>query len=1427
MKKVLGLDIGTNSIGWALVNLDFDNAEGEIINIGSRIVPMDADLIKDFEAGNSISKTRARTMTRGARRLKQRYKLRRERLIKTMKILGWLSDEFPENFDGLIKHNINDYLPFSKTAIEECAQYLNIDKTNLPNDWVIYYLRKKALKENIEIKELARILYHFNQRRGFKSNRKANDEITLDIEDLQSEKEKPKSEKRIEILNISSVIDTGEIVKGKKVYKLITNKEITDGLFEGYIQRHSYPDWQGKEQELEVRIKRNKEGTKIEFALPDKSQWKEAKEALESDIKNSGLHPGEYFIEQLKNNPNYRIRQRVVDRNFYKNELTDIWKAQTKFHNELKNTKHLDKIAHALYQNNKEKQKELKANDLLHVFLNDIIYYQRDLKSQRSSVGECRFEKKNVTLKDNKGIEYQPALKAAPVSCPLFQKFRIWKTIHNIRIIALQKNVNNKVLTDVDETNKFLNFEKKAELFDEFDSKEQIKPSAILKFLNLSPSQYKLNYPNETELPGNETKHFFRKAFKKLDYDDGLELLNDDNTFNELWHLYYSVENFDAIANSLIKRFSVPEKIAKQLSKLPPFTSRYTVYSQKALSKLIEVMRCGKYWSYDNISKETKNRIEKLITAEDDPEVNIQTREKLKELNNEEQFQGLPEWMATYVVYGTHSEKGVKQVDHPEQIQSPVQNTLRNPIVEQIVNETMQLTKDIWKKHGKPDEIRVEMARDMKRTAKERDNISKIRDKNRVDKLRIKAILQELNIGNPNSPGDIEKLRLLEENGNFAWKNSKEKFFSKQTEPTKTEIEKYRLWVEQNCVSPYTGKPIMLSKLFTREYEVEHIMPRSRFFDDSFGNKVIVETWANEEKGNLTAMQYIRRGSSKGRLLSVEDYVSHVNKVFFKKKRKHLLSDKIPEDSFIQRQLNDTRYITKQVNKYLAQIVRDDKVNITIGEITNELKVKWGLNELMKKILIPRFERLEQITGEKFITYETNEQGQRKIHLEGNDKRIDHRHHALDALITACTTQSHVQYLNNLNAQTDDSTRFKFGKILNSSKVRDFRLPWKTFIPDAHKALESIIVSHKNRNRILNKSVNRYYKFVNLNGKWVKRLITQNNENLYAIRQQLHKDTFAGKIRLREYKNVNIKEAIQNIDYVADKRVKNSLKQLIKETGDDLKKIKKEIKENPLIDKKNNKVEGKITIWYFKEYAVNRVELDESFTEKKIKEKIAEYDTNKEKGLKNLLLKHLEEHNNKPKEAFTGEGLEALWKKTKRPVTTVSIYEPIGKKFQIRPDKTPNQYVEAAKGTNLFFVIYENIHTGERDFETLNFLEVVTAKMEKLPVVKPREGYNHFTLSPNDLVYVPDQDENIDLIDWDKDKERISKRIYKMVKSPTDNQCYFIPHNIANLVIPYDSKTKIGEFGSQNCSEKSLDDLIIKRHCVKLKHDRMGNVKPA
>jgi CRISPR-associated endonuclease Csn1 len=186
MKKILGLDLGTNSIGWALINHDTVAQQGEILGIGSRIIPMSQDILGKFDDGNSISQTAERTSFRSIRRLRERHLQRRDRLHRVLNLLGFLPEHYASRID--FNKRLGKFLPETepKLAYNENNEFLfqasfqemllDFEKNQpdlvsngkkVPFDWTIYYLRQKALTAKIEKHELAWILLNFNQKRGY------------------------------------------------------------------------------------------------------------------------------------------------------------------------------------------------------------------------------------------------------------------------------------------------------------------------------------------------------------------------------------------------------------------------------------------------------------------------------------------------------------------------------------------------------------------------------------------------------------------------------------------------------------------------------------------------------------------------------------------------------------------------------------------------------------------------------------------------------------------------------------------------------------------------------------------------------------------------------------------------------------------------------------------------------------------------------------------------------------------------------------------------------------------------------------------------------------------------------------------------------------------------------------------------------------
>lgn len=249
-------------------------------------------------------------------------------------------------------------------------------------------------------------------------------------------------------------------------------------------------------------------------------------------------------------------------------------------------------------------------------------------------------------------------------------------------------------------------------------------------------------------------------------------------------------------------------------------------------------------------------------------------------LDDVSSFRGLPLWLACYVVYDRHSEsKDIQKWRIPSDIDVYLkafkQHSLRNPIVEQVILETLRTVRDVWKQVGHIDEIHVELGREMKNPSDKRKKMAKQMQENENTNLRIKALLTEFvnpefEIENvhPYSPSHQDLLRIYEEgvlnSGNnvpddidVILKKFNESDIKKR--PTTSEVLRYKLWLEQKYRSPYTGAVIPLGKLFTSAYEIEHIIPQARYFDDSFSNKVICEAEVNKLKSNMLGYEFINK----------------------------------------------------------------------------------------------------------------------------------------------------------------------------------------------------------------------------------------------------------------------------------------------------------------------------------------------------------------------------------------------------------------------------------------------------------------------------------------------------------------------------------------------------------------------------------------
>ena len=1434
IKYILGLDIGSNSIGWALIQLDLLQKTKKIIAAGSRIIPMEQKVLSDFGKGITISPTAQRTSYRNARHCRERHLLRRERLHRVLHILGFLPThydkqidfskrygKFVDNTEPKIAYNEGKFL-FMDSFQEMLADFKihqpdlfytkrNGEENKIPYDWTIYYLRKKALSRKISKEELAWIILNFNQKRGY----------------YQLREEEENKENDFEIIS-SKIISVIKKDKDKKYNRYWYDIILENGLvYQAAFYNDFVYNWINQDREFIIERTSLKNGTeKVKLSyLPtfdeidkmDKKEqdkyYKKIKIKTENSIGNKTV--GCYIYDHILQNPNEKIKGklvRTIERKYYKEELKAILEKQIALQPELFTDQLLADCIRELYSKNEAQQRNLAARDFVHLFVENIIFYQRPLRRQKSTIANCSLESRFYIDKDSHTRKEAP-LKVCPKSNPYYQEFRVLQWLQNLKIYEID--------TDQEVTHEFIKtLEDKQQLFDFLMDQKEIDCEELLKyFLNQTypnakekalkselkkwKDTYRWNYvydigeKSSKKYPMNETRYDLKRYLEKV------ANLPDDFLSSEveylLWHLIYSVTDKVAYEKGL-KKFAQKhhldeDSFVESFKKFKPYPSEYGSFSEKAIRKLLPLMRFGSYWDFNHIDKNTQKRIEDLITGIENEEIRTILREKAEkyQLEKETDFQDLPLWLAQYIVYNRHAEassleKWTSVNDLETYLNEFKQHSLRNPIVEQVVMETLRVVRDIWQQYGQGqadffDEVHIELGRELKKTAKEREKLSKQNQKNEDTNLSIK-----------------EKLKELEKYNTRAY--------------SITHQEKYKLWLEQKHISPYTGQIISLENLFTDNYEIEHIIPQSRFFDDSLSNKVVCESIVNKApyKDRQLGLEFIKNQG--GRIVKELSKENKTIKIFTEKqyrtfikehysnnpaKTKKLLLEEISE-KMVARQMNDTRYISKFISEILSKIVRSDKqdegvhsknVILCTGKITSILRQDWGLNDVWDNLILPRFERMNNLLQkEKFTIYSIEKQKKIPV-VPINDqfksfqkKRIDHRHHALDAIIIACVTGKHINYINNQHAL--EKGKDKKEKQKEHDKLREklcikkynkgseenyswiFKKPWNTFTQEVRAVLEGIVVSFKQNLRVINKATNYYERWVEENGKYIKKMVKQEGTN-WAIRKPLHEETISGKIYLDR-----------------EKITKNDI------------------------------------------LTATRKTVDSSFDEKRIK-KIT--DT----GIQKILLNYLE-YKGSPEIAFSPEGLEELNKnlsiyndgKPHKPIYKVRIYEKGSGRFALgEKGRKYKKYVQGAP--NLYFGIYQG--KDKRSFATIPLNEVIERQKQGLSSVPE---YNEkgdpllFSLSPNDLVYVPIEGEIIEDINFQNLSNEQKERIYNV--NDFSSTCYFTPNRIAKAIFPkeVDLQRKGDKLsGSYDTKTASLEGIQIKEVCIKLKVDRLGNISKA
>ena len=1357
MKRILGLDLGTNSIGWALVDeaSSKSNEESKIIKLGVRVNPLTVDEKANFEKGKPISTNADRTLKRGARRNLQRYKLRREHLSNLLLNAKIISQ------DSLL------------TEIGKNTTHQTLK------------VRAKAAKERIELDEFARVLFAINKKRGYRSSRKTKTE-----EDGVA----------IDGMSTAKILYDKNLTPGEFVYKELNAgkhyipdfyrsdlqdefsqvwesqkshypKILTDTLFRELKGKNKTQTWAiCKEPFLLEGIKLNGNRTEQRLtkyklrvdALTQKVSLEHLAIALQEinndQNKSSGylgkisdrskilyidrLTVGEYLWKQIENNPHTSLKNQVFYRQDYLDEFEKIWETQAQYYSKLT-------------QELKEKVRDT------------VIFYQRKLKSQKGLLSFCEFESWEVVRKDKEGSpilnkstgepkRQQIGQRVIPKSSPLFQEFKIWQNLNILELIS--KNSNNHERFRLEEEHKNL-------LFEELNLRGALSIKQALKVLGLSDKDWKTNQPildkdksAAKPLEGNRTNEALFNVYqviaeregygfdwasksaseiktelkaifseiginpKILDFDANAEGFDKQPSY-QLWHLLYSAEDDGKISEedrliygnadvnlkkSLTSKFGFKPEYSKLLANID-FQDDYGSLSARAIRKIIPFLQAGHQYDqacilagYNHSHSETKEQRDNKVL-----------KSRLELLSK---------------------------------------NSLRNPVVEKILNQMINLINQVCDEYGKPEEIRIELARELKKSAKERDEA-------------IRAI-------NAGTKRNDEVRKIIHKDFGFS--------------ATKNDVIRYKLWQELKANGGrtlFSNQKIEYSELYSKNIDIEHIIPKALLFDDSFSNKTLAFRKVNLRKGERTAIDFIEEDHQS----ELSQYKKRVE-VLFKadaitkaKYKKLLMSAKeLPED-FIERDLRNSQYIAKKAKMMLEEVFKT--VVSTTGSITDQLRKDWDLINLMKELNFPKYKAAGLTEVQR--RWDAGQEIEKEFEIIKDwTKRNDHRHHAMDALTVAFTTHNHIQYINYLNARKNEEHKHH-ARIIAIEKLirqdRKFIPPLTALRNEAKKHLEELLVSFKAKNKVVTKNLNK------AKGNQIKRI-------QLTPRGQLHKETVYGQIKRPAEKptKVNAKLTTEKISLIINPMHKMVVQSHFDNFNQDpgLAFSTKTLKKYPLI---YNGESLKEVSCYETIYTIRKEVNPTNFKDEKSIRKVID------SKQKMLLLERLKDHGGNAKAAFTDLDKKPIWLNQEKGIsikrvtrTGVSQVEALHSKKDHLGKEIPDANGQSlpadfvSTGNNHHIAIYQDAN-GKLQESVVSFYEAVARVNLGLPIVdktfNKELGWEFlFTLKQNEMFVFPGEDfspAEEDLLD-PKNAGQISKHLFRVQKIASTD--YHFRHHLETTV---------------------------------------------
>ncbi|HTA83203.1 MAG TPA: HNH endonuclease domain-containing protein [Bacteroidia bacterium] len=1116
MGKILGLDLGTNSIGWAIVGNKNENHS--LIDKGVHIFSEGVKIDK----GKESSKAAERTIFRSARRIKFRRKLRK---INTLRVLI-------EN--GLCPLAIGelDKWKQDKKSYPQNPEFLKWLSTDEDTGINPYYFRDRASREKIPLNDLGRAFYHLAQRRGFLSNRldQGDDGLVSQIrkELLRSVEVEDNSDELLAMLDIT--IKNYEEEDDKAVRKFLKG-------FEKLIKANNTKPFEELKGTLHNFLNKKENLGAVKKGIAELSQ----------KIKDGGYETlGQYFYHCYQNHQ--KIRTHYTDREeHYLNEFRRICEVQ----------KLPEEICKAL---------------------ENAIFYQRPLKSQKGLVGKCSFEKTKPRC---------------PVSHPLFEEYRALQFINSIKA----SNEKGELV--------FLTADERKSIWPKFIRKS--KPSFdfedIAKELTPKGQHRTFNYKNNTAVAGCPTIAQFVNIFSEGWRESIYEKYTNkkikkgpksvEGVINDIWHVLFTYNKDEKLQEFAEQKLGLDKSRAKKFSGIT-LKKEYGSLSLKAIRKILPYLHEGLIYSYavflanieEVVGKEVWSSVENQKIIRDalkglidefneiqrlerivndliadfkneynnsDSEYRLDEQDKkavrekvisvygqklFAELSVEKQdevirwvedtfvkqlrkYRGeyikskrLDEKIATFIQDNFNvSDDNLKRLYHPSDIEkfkvperssdgklylgSPVVSSIKNPMAMRTMHQLRHLVNTLIREDVIDEEtkIHIELARELNDANKRKA----IQDWQKERQEKRTEYVEEI-------------------------KNLYKAQTGKDIEPSEDEVLKFQLWNEQNRICLYTGKSIDICDFIggNPNFDIEHTIPKSLSFDNSQENLTLCDIRFNrEEKRNRIPSELSNHKEILPRLTKWEKEIEGYEILFNSRKKARSTETKEQKD----RRIRDKHYFKLHLDYWRGKYNRFTRQDVPEGFKNSQLVDTGIITKYARAYLKSVFGKVYSVKGS--MTAEFRKLWGLQSEYESK-ARANHIHHCIDAITIACMTKSKYDMLAKLYRADEE------GFYKEKKEALQIIKPWATYTEDVKGIENEILVSHftadnikKNTKKILRKRGKvQYAKDGNP--------IYKNGD---TARGSLHKDKLYGGIKrpLRDENNLIQRDEKGNMLFEKDK----------------------------------------------------------------------------------------------------------------------------------------------------------------------------------------------------------------------------------------------------------------------------------------------------